>query len=1406
MLYRRLLVSVIGILTLLYTASGLALNQEPSAHNEKSSALAKGSLIPNKKSAVFMGEAFAKPKSTVSVRQESLAMHLYQRDIPFANEQSLTAISDSMGYYWVGTGLGLVRYDGNESQRVMSNASGDATGSVVLRLLEYKGYIWAGTAAQGLFRVNLEDHAIKHYPKGEGISHGYVTGLIEDQYQRFWVLTIDGLNLYQAESDSFQQFFLPRNVQSKSTPDYAFKTLVALDRNTLLISSYSGGVMLFDLRSQTFSSADQALMQVSDIEFKHFLTVSGGELLRTASGNYVYGVDDKLYEFDGAGRLIHSAAILPADLKTSAHISKSAIKNVQIRRLTADHQGNIWIVPMGGGLFQWSADRKTIYHSFNAAKNTLGIGSPYNINVVNNGSLVLSYLKSSPRFWNPIGGRIETIDLKKADVSLQDFQAFIAIEGERGTWLFADSDRFLLLGNDGQLSRLEEVPGQLIGAVKRGDQLYISTYRGIYRYDIQTQALEQVDKIYPANIDVIHRQQVWVRMPSNEVLRIDPQGGRYRYKFEGDFTTVESNFSVSEEGQLYFLVRGFLYRYDEIEDRFQKLHQKPLKVHSPADFYIRGNELYLFSEGAYRLSLDNLDNSQAATKLLRDDRFFRRVHCSPEGCWLRNDLNSNLEFFEFNSGKWFDYYHTQGFPFLRGVTPLKYKAGELWLSSHGLIYKVQFPLPYANSGTPTRIHSVSTYTSDKPQETYLSPIEDVELDHNVSAIRLNFGDGQFYKNGDEKPMYRLLGLSEQWLSASHNQATYTALSPGEYTFQVKPAASKEVSDQLTILVKAAWWNSWLARLIYLMAAVSILLLLAYLRWDKYRSEYLANKKILEYAKGIDGVNQGVCVIESNGRIVSANRAFKSFVQNDVSQRFIWEFVHKLNTEDDFEKRWLQLREQRSIRGRLRLRSPSRAMPVEYSISIIDQLDLENSRYIALFSDISERIEHENELRDLASCDTLTGLHNRYYLNLHLEKLINSEVKSNGKRLALVFLDVDRFKNINDSLSHYYGDMLLVALAKRLKSCLRAGEFLARLGGDEFVIVSCQTATNWDVTQLAQRVLSQADQAIVIEDKELYVSLSLGLAVSPDDGRSVDELLRNADAAMYSVKAKGGNDYAFYTQRMSETSRLELELESELRRAIDQREFRLYYQPKICLATGRLMGLEALLRWVHPQRGLVSPGVFIPVAEKTGLIIKIGLWAIGEVARQLRAWQLDAYDAVPIAVNVSPQQLLQPNFSEELNRLLRASHIACEMVELEITENMVMENMEVCIEQLAKLKSMGHLISIDDFGTGYSSLAYLRKLPIDVLKIDQSFVSGMFEDAEQHSIVKTIIELANNLQLTVVAEGIETKEVHFALRDMGCSLGQGYFYAPPMAADDPLLLECLREGELKIPLHLGQRLL
>ena len=304
MLCRRLLVSVIGFLITFYTALSIALHQEPSSEVGGASVSAGGTKRLAKKT-------FGVKDSISSVRQEKLAMHLYQRDIPFANEQSLAITRDSLGYYWLGTGLGLIRYDGNESQRVMSNASGDATGSVVIRLLEHNGYIWAGTAAQGLFRVDLSDHQIKHYPKGEGISHGYVTGLIEDQYQRFWVLTIDGLNLYDPKTDGFQQFFIPRRAAVTSSPTYSFKTLVALDRDTVLISSFARGVQIFDVRTGTFKAATDSSLQISDEGFKVHLSKPGGELLKTGADRFVYGVNNRLFEFDRTGYLIRSTGFSP---------------------------------------------------------------------------------------------------------------------------------------------------------------------------------------------------------------------------------------------------------------------------------------------------------------------------------------------------------------------------------------------------------------------------------------------------------------------------------------------------------------------------------------------------------------------------------------------------------------------------------------------------------------------------------------------------------------------------------------------------------------------------------------------------------------------------------------------------------------------------------------------------------------------------------------------------------------------------------------------------------------------------------------------------------------------------------------------------------------------------------------
>lgn len=1356
-----------------------------------------------------------------------LPMNLYEREIPFANEQSYAVVRDSAGYYWIGSGSGLIRYDGSESVRILDenksaqgnddvnkddvNKGGEnkisLSGAVVIRLIEFNNQLWAGTAGQGLYRIDLTDHQFKLYREKQQLSHGYVTGFLVDQYQRLWVLTVDGLNLYKPLKESFQQYVFPR-VENEKSLEYGIKSAVAIAKDTLLVATHRRGFLLLDINSGQFVAAEKFFTHDSAEGLRAVLSKSAGELLRTENNQFVLGVENSLFEFTENGEVVAQHKL---SSRSDREASSKALTNsqsliskrtsVKIKRLTLGVNGDVWVVSSNSGLYKWDGSRDVIYHGENAMPGALDIGNPYSLFVDSDGALVISYLKSPPRFWNSIGYNVDTVILSHDEFDLRGFNPFLTILESEGAWLFSDDDHFLFLNDSGEVSKVVTVPGQVLGAVKRHGALYVSTYRGVYRYDDQLEQLKTITTDGPALVNLSHQGQLWVRMPSG-VLRIDKNDNIHRYLSAAESISTDSVFSVSDDGQLYLLAKDILYRYESQADKFLKLHNDKLPSFGPTNISIRSGQLYIFGEGLHKTALATINSPDRQFFSLAKDSYIRRLVCVRAACWMRNDLNSNLEYVELNKNDWRYFRKAQGFPYRKGSNPIAYHDEFLWIASPGLVHKIRNPLGFSNKQSQTKVHSLRFFRDSGEQLLHLSPLRNIAMDPTIAAVRFSFSDGNFYKHGDEQPFFRLLGLSDKWIRATNNHATFSGLSPGDYVFQVKSRWDTLASDEVSISVSPAWWNSWVAFCFYTLMIAGLISLLYFLRWDKMRIKRESNQKILEYAKGMEGVSQGVCVIESDGLIVSANSSFKRFVDWQDDSRHVWDYSKESSGSSDFKGAWPALKGGDILKIRVRLKGSKRTVPVECSVSKIEG---ENStRYIALFSDISERLEHENELRELASSDTLTRLHNRYYLNIHLAKLIETEVQQNGRHLAVVFLDVDRFKNINDSLSHYYGDLLLVALANRLQACLQAGEFLARLGGDEFVVVSCQTSSNWDVSQLAKRILSQVDQAMIVEDKEFFISLSLGVAVSPEDGRSVDELLRHADAAMYSVKAKGGNDFAFYTQRMSERSRKELELESELRKAISCEEFQVHYQVKICLATGRLMGLEALLRWLSPDKGMVSPGDFIDVAERTGLIIQVGRWVLHAVAKQLQAWTFEGLNCVPVAVNVSPQQLLQPNFAQDVSDIFSAYDFDHRLIEFEITEGMVMENMESCIDQLKILRLRGHKISVDDFGTGYSSLSYLKKLPIDVLKIDQSFVLTMFEDSEQHSIVKTIIELAHNLQLTVVAEGVETIDIHFALRDLGCTLGQGYFYAKALQADDPVLVQAIDVGEINVPMHLSQK--
>ncbi|MCG8668429.1 MAG: EAL domain-containing protein [Pseudomonadales bacterium] len=433
-----------------------------------------------------------------------------------------------------------------------------------------------------------------------------------------------------------------------------------------------------------------------------------------------------------------------------------------------------------------------------------------------------------------------------------------------------------------------------------------------------------------------------------------------------------------------------------------------------------------------------------------------------------------------------------------------------------------------------------------------------------------------------------------------------------------------------------------------------------------------------------------------------------------------------------------------------------------------------------FRDISEKCKQEELIRYQAYHDDLTNLPNRSLFNDRLSHALKKRTRDRAK-LAIFYMDLDGFKTINDSLGHAVGDSLLMQVAKRLVETLRDDDTVARLGGDEFVVLMEEVISHADVVRLAERVLQVVQKPFYLEGQELYISTSIGVSLFPDDGDTEELLVRNADIAMYKAKDQGRNCFHFYTTALERLAKHRLSLETKLRAAVKSGAFELYYQPKICLHNMKLKGFEALLRWYDEEQGFIGPDTFIPIAESTGLILAIGEWVIEEACRQAKIWVEQGFDDIYIAINLSAKQFQKPDLIDQVLKTIDDSGIERKHLAVEITESMVMHNVNGAAASLKRFQDEGVLVCMDDFGTGYSSLNYLKTLPIDVLKIDRTFIKDVTESADDRAIASSIITLGHNLGLKVVAEGVETEEHVEFLREHKCDIAQGYHYGRPLPA-------------------------
>lgn len=533
-----------------------------------------------------------------------------------------------------------------------------------------------------------------------------------------------------------------------------------------------------------------------------------------------------------------------------------------------------------------------------------------------------------------------------------------------------------------------------------------------------------------------------------------------------------------------------------------------------------------------------------------------------------------------------------------------------------------------------------------------------------------------------------------------------------------------------------------------------------------------------------GSGEGIIVTDQRGRIVEVNRAFENIVGYHRSEvigknlSFLGggyhdpEFYHQilkiLRAEDYWQGEiWSQ-------------RKNGEIYPVWLSLSVIRGKKGMPRHFVAMFSDITESKINEARIQHMAHHDFLTGLPNRFLLNDRLEQLLVS-VRRNHTRFAVLFVDLDRFKNVNDTLGHNAGDRLLCVVAERLSALLRRSDTISRQGGDEFIVLLSEIDGPSEAALVAHKLLRALSEPCRFDGEELTVTPSIGIAIAPDDGDDGDTLLKHADLAMYEVKQQGRNNFRFFRQEMTSRMLELLHLENHLRQALKRGELELFYQPQVDLASDRVVAVEALVCWRHPERGLISPADFIPLAEETGLILPLGHWVLREACLQVSEWRRGLWPEMRVAVNLSAVQFKQADLVGQVHSALDNAGVDASALELEVTESLLMRDARATIQTLHMLRSMGVTLAIDDFGTGYSSLAYLKQFPVSTLKIDRSFVRDIHEDAGDVAICEAIIGLARNLHLDVVAEGVETEAQLNWLHAAGCHLVQGFLLGRPLPA-------------------------